>query len=172
MFKKIGIVLMWVAIILAIAAVNIEDADSASVTPEQARNVWLVAWGGTHDLHGGDRELMESPPSIIIAPPSLLCVLYKQPPNCRGLLGLTMPGGKVVYINEGVDFETVYGVSILFHEFIHSIQHRTRGKPKTCKQADYYEKDARWRHSQLLRKLGRNDLADRVLSSYSPADCK
>lgn len=172
MTRKIRIALLWAAVILAITAVNVRDAGSASVTPEQARNIWLVAWGGTHDLHGGDRELMESPPTINIAPQPLLCVLYKLPPDCTGLLGLTLPGGEAVYINEEVDFDTVFGVSILFHEFIHSIQHRTRGTAKTCEQADYYEKDARWRHSALLRKLGRNDLADRVLSTYSPADCK
>lgn len=156
-------------LILALALFFSLSAYAGVPTPEQARSVWVLAWGETHSLHNGDRTILDNPPNLNIMRQPPLCALWGLQPNC-GLLGLTISENEIL-LSELIDFRTPFGGSIIFHEFVHIIQYRTRGKPQTCEQRNEYEKQAHEMQAAVLIKVGDHDGAELVLSAFSPRIC-
>lgn len=94
---------------------GVRSAIGAELTGEQAESIYAVAYGQFH----GPREWLDQRPNIHVITHGELCAFAEEAPDCR-ILGAYVPGE--VYIDGGIDFSTVYGASILFHEFIHHFQ--------------------------------------------------
>ena len=144
--------------------------NAAELNSPQAWSIWIVAWGKTFPLHGGARSILDAPPSIRITDNrASMCRAIAAPDDCL-VFGTTGPD-ETVWIWSGVDFGTVVGSAVLFHEFVHVIQNRTRGLPTTCEEYNYNEREVMRLHAELLADSGDFRAADHARDNIRQLDC-
>lgn len=95
----------------------------APITHMKAREILAIAYGQFH----GPRELFEDgPPPTRLVPQGWLQEKYCST-HCPAIRAVYDDEG-VVYLDETLDFATLYAKSILLHEYVHYFQARTRGR--------------------------------------------
>lgn len=92
----------------------------AGLTPEQAYGIAAVAYG----QYGGPRSLLEKLPAVHIVPQNEICAMMQLGPGCS-YIGVY--DEERIYVSDRLDFSTVFGASVLVHEFVHHFQHKERG---------------------------------------------
>lgn len=110
-------------LILALAGL-VGPAHAADVTPQQAHDIFAVAYGQFH----GPRTLLDDQPQIHIASQDELHKKLNCGEHCPTIHGLYDEGNGEIYVYEGLDFSTVYATTVLLHEYIHHFQVKTRGR--------------------------------------------
>lgn len=153
----------------ALVAFSALQSLAADLPAGQAGTVWVAAWGQTHKLHRGDRDLLNNPPVVYLVPRATLCGYHDREPDCR-LMGTVDAEGKV-FLADDIPFGHVYGASIVYHEFIHVIQFRMWGPVKDCRDHNRREKMAHEMHAQILLGAHEPVLAEMVMKSYTPLVC-
>ncbi len=140
--------------------------------PEQdIAMLFLEAWGRAFDIHGGDRELLNTQIQISFMQHDLMCEVLGFEPEC-GVLGSTgEPPVNQILISNMVQLDTPYGRSIVLHEMVHLLQNLVRGWPESCEDFNKNELEARQIQSETLRQAGFPQHADMVIRTYRPFTC-
>lgn len=140
---------------------------AAGPTPQQARDILAVAYGQYH----GPRTLLDDPPQIHIVTQDEIRELANCTQHCPNILGLYKEETGFVYLDNSVDFSTVYATTILLHEYIHYFQSKTRGlirdmglsEQDMCLEFIEREREAYRIQAHVLAKAGEYHLAQSVL---------
>ena len=132
---------------------------AADLTPSQARDILAVAYGQYH----GPRELFEDgPPPIHITSQATLREKFHCAERCPGIHGLYSEESGEIFLDDQLDFSTLYATTVLLHEYIHYFQVRTKGRlmdlhlpdKQACLEIVAREQEAYRIQSEVLLKAG------------------
>ena len=123
------------------------ECRAAPLTPQQARDIYIVAYG----QFTGPPAWLEQMPVIHIVSQEVLCETAEMKPECN-VLGLYREAN--VYILDTLNFETLSAASVLLHEYIHHFQYLKSGSAYDCETWLAYEQQAYAIQVQVLQKAG------------------
>jgi hypothetical protein len=155
----------WAELFVAVLLVLwVQAVFSAPLTKEQARDIYAVAYGQVT----GPPEWLSQPPIIHVVSPEVLCGMVEQNAACS-IRGVYDSG--TIYISDAVDFGSVYGASILLHEFVHHLQYLKGGAAHDCSTWLAYEQQAYLIQAHVLQKAGDYLAAQTILFSMRQMRC-
>ena len=131
-------------------------AGAADLTPERAKDIYIVAYGQCPrmaDMNAGcPREWLNEMPSVRQVPQPYLCGLKQIESDCS-ILGYYKSGH--VLVSDRLDYDKPYDISVLFHEYIHHLQWLKSNKTDFMDCGDNYrrEVEAHSLHVHLLERL-------------------
>jgi len=123
------------------------SVQAAPLNEMQALSVYAVAFGQTHHLHNGNRDVLHNRPPVEPVPQARLCVMEGLLPDCR-VLGQYRDG--IVYVANSLDFSKIEDISVLLHEYIHHIQYLAHGPVTGCADSMAREAEARKIQARVL----------------------
>jgi hypothetical protein len=80
---------------------------------------------------------MDNPPTIHIGTQAKLRQVFNCMDHCPLVHGLYNEETAEIYLDDSLDFSTVYATTVLLHEYIHHFQVKTRGRVMDMKLSPY-----------------------------------
>jgi hypothetical protein len=163
------------ALLLLLAACFAVAAHAGECTPSQQFSILTVAYGQYH----GPRSLLENPPPVHVVSQAELRQRFKCDGHCPPIHGLYDEENVQIYVDDGLDFSTVYATTVLMHEYIHHFQAKTKGRlmdldlpePELCLEVVAREHEAYRLQWEVLLKSGEYLLAQNVRRTASQLRC-